>query len=275
VTLLNSWERHTRRKVEVTRVIDETPGGTREVKTLYVRDPFPRGTVIEPGQFVMAWVPGIDEIPIAICEMGEELALTIYAMGDCSKALCAMRPGARFALRGPLGRGFTFPRPGERLLMVGGGTGTASLAPLADALKDTNRTIFVLGARTRGDLILRYRLEKTTELRISTDDGSDGFHGYSSDLAAQVIDSGEVDVVYTCGPEPMMKKVVENALSKGMPVEASVERYMKCAMGLCDACAVGPKHVCIDGPVFQGADLATWDAFGRFHRSKSGVRQAW
>lgn len=269
----SSWERHTRRKVGITRVVDETPRGTRHVKTFCFRDPFPPGTRIEPGQFLMVWVPGVDEIPIAICETGPELAITVYAMGDCSTALCAMGPGDRFAVRGPLGRGFTVPEKGERVLMVGGGTGTASLAPLADEMRSPSSIDFVLGSRTAGDVILRYRLAKTTNLLISTDDGSEGFKGYASDLAEKMMETVRYGRVYACGPEPMMLKVVNAALKRGLLVEASLERYMKCAMGICDACAVGPKHACIDGPVFDGRGLASWDAFGRFRRSKAGVRE--
>ena len=273
MTLESSWERHTRRRVEVTRVVDETPGGTRVVKTFYFKDPFPPQPRIEPGQFVMVWLPGVDEIPIAICETGPELALTVYAMGDCSTALCRLKKGDRFAVRGPLGRGFTVPSRGERVLMVGGGTGTASLAPLADEMKRPPLPDFVLGSRTAGDVILRYRLSKTTNLLISTDDGCEGFKGFASDLAEQRMEHGRYDRVYACGPELMMKKVVDAALKRGLWVEASLERYMKCAMGLCDACAVGPKHACIDGPVFKGDELAEWDAFGKFRRSKAGNRE--
>jgi dihydroorotate dehydrogenase electron transfer subunit len=158
--------------------------------------------------------------------------------------------------------------------MVGGGTGTASLAPLADAVAGKNETVFVLGARSAGDLILLHRLRRTTDLRTSTDDGSDGFKGYASDLAAKLLAEQGFDRVYTCGPEPMMRKVVEAAAARNVWVEASMERYMKCAMGLCDACAAGPKHACIDGPVFEGRELLATDAFGKFRRSKSGVREA-
>ena len=165
------------------------------------------------------------------------------------------------------------PKKGESCLMVGGGTGTASLAPLADELKGRNEVVFVLGARTEGDLILGYRLSKTTELRPSTDDGSAGFKGFASDLAAKLMDERRFDRVYTCGPEIMMKKVVEAASARGLWAEGSLERYMKCAMGVCDACAVGPRHVCIDGPVFGGQELTGWDAFGKFRRSKSGIRE--
>jgi len=109
-------------------------------------------------------------------------------------------------------------------------------------------------------------------LYVATDDGSAGHHGFVSDVAAKLLDDGRFDMVITCGPEVMMKKVVDLANAKGVRVQASLERYMKCGIGICDACAFDDKLVCLDGPVFDGEVLAASEDFGKFRRDKSGRR---
>jgi dihydroorotate dehydrogenase electron transfer subunit len=101
------------------------------------------------------------------------------------------------------------------------------------------------------------KLEKQLgdRLVISTDDGSRGFSGYASGYAAKLMETEVYDHVYTCGPELMMARVFLDADNLGLPVQASLERFIKCSVGLCGACAVGPYRVCADGPVFDTAML--------------------
>jgi dihydroorotate dehydrogenase electron transfer subunit len=116
---------------------------------------------------------------------------------------------------------------------------------------------FVLGARTESDLPFRTRLEELLSegLVLATDDGSCGFDGFSSQCADKLMDERSFDAVYTCGPELMMVAVFDEAESRGIPVQASLERYIKCAHGLCGGCAIGPYRVCMDGPVFDSEIL--------------------
>jgi len=128
------------------------------------------------------------------------------------------------------------------------------------------------GARTKADLACLSRVRAAGPVHVSTDDGSEGFHGFVSDLAAKLLHEERFDMVLTCGPEVMMKKVVDAANARRVPVQASLERYMKCGIGICDACAFDDKLVCYDGPVFGGEELAKSQDFGRWRRDISGRR---
>lgn len=267
-----SSAQHTRHRVVVENAFDELPASSgRHVRTLEFKNPF----TIEPrpGQFVMAWLPGVDEIPLALSRIGETMAITVYAVGECSTAVAGLQKGAPFAVRGPLGKGFSMPREGERVLMVGGGTGVASLAPLVESLKKKNHVVFILGARTGAELIYRKRLEPLCDLRLCTDDGSEGFKGLASECADKIITTERFNRAYACGPEAMMKQIMLSAKKNVTPAEGSLERYMKCAMGICDACAIGHLHVCTDGPVFDRDVLLAIPEFGTSKLSKSGTRE--
>ena len=267
-----SLAQHIRHKVTIENVIDELPESTRRhVRTLEFRNPFTHEP--RPGQFVMVWLPGVDEIPLAISRIGDLLAITVYAVGDCSKKIAALEKGASLGVRGPMGRGFTPPKEGERVLMVSGGTGAASLLPLAESVRRKNPVVFVLGARTRTELIFRKRLESICDLRICTDDGSEGFKGFASEYADKILHTERFNRAYACGPEAMMKQVMVSAKNTVTPAEGSLERYIKCAMGICDACAIGHLHVCTDGPVFDRDTLLSIPEFGVSRLSQSGLRE--
>jgi dihydroorotate dehydrogenase electron transfer subunit len=91
-------------------------------------------------------------------------------------------------------------------------------------------------------------------------------------LADRLLEAERFDVVWTCGPEVMMRKVVDRATASETPTFCSMERHMKCALGMCDACALGPYHVCVDGPVFPADRLRPLADFGSFHRDSCGRR---
>ena len=110
-------------------------------------------------------------------------------------------------------------------------------------------------------------------VEVATDDGSEGAHGYVTGVAERLLSTEPFDAVWTCGPEVMMVKVARAAAARGVPVYCSVERHMKCALGMCDACALGPYHVCVDGPVFPADRLMATPDFGAFHRDASGRRR--
>lgn len=240
--------------------------------TFSFRDPtFPR---YEPGQFVMVWIPGVDELPMALWGGGEEpLRITVEAKGDGTKALCERKPGDLLGIRGPYGRSFHVR--GRRILAVVGGTGTVPLVPYTrQATRAGAKVDVVLGGRTREYLLLRSALAAGGGLvHVATDDGSEGFHGRAPELAKQLLAQGGYDDVVTCGPERMMKAVVDLALERRIPVQASLERWMKCAVGICDACLVDGIRLCREGPVLEGPTLARIEDFGRFEREPSGLRR--
>jgi len=239
----------------------------RHTKTFRFRAPFEA----EPGQFVMVWVPRHDEVPMALSYIDGLKGFTSHAQGETTNALAGFEAGNRLGIRGPLGNSFDIK--GRRILFVAGGTGMASIvAALENAAKNGKKVVSAIGAKTKDELIFVKRTEKAGEVHLATDDGSEGFDGFASDLAERLLESHRFDQIITCGPEAMMKKVVGAAMKKRIPVQASVERFMKCGIGICDACAFGDRLVCVDGPVFDGEFLVACEDFGRYRRDESGRR---
>jgi len=225
----------------------------------------------EAGQFVMVWIPGHDELPMALSYLGPVKGITVHAYGDATKALAEFRPGERIGIRGPYGN--TFPLEGERVLAVAGGTGMASLIAAIEAFaKAGAKVTTALGAKTSEELLFEERAEAAGEVHVATDDGTRGFHGFVPALAEKLMERHVFDQVATCGPERMMKIVIDAARRRGLKSCASLERYMKCGIGICDACAIDDKLVCLDGPVFSGDALAKSEDFGKFRRDKDGRR---
>lgn len=225
-----------------------------------------------PGQFVMLWIPGDDEIPMSLSYTGELKGVTVKAMGATSRHIQSIRAGDRIGIRGPYGNVFNLhPR---RVLAVGGGSGTAVLAPAVEAaIGGGSRVTVALGATTRSELLFSARLKAAgAEVHHATDDGTDGAPGFVTAVSARLLAERSWDAVWTCGPEVMMRKVADAARAARVLVSCAVERHMKCAMGLCDACAIGPWHVCIDGPVFAAERLLELPEFGRTKRDSAGRR---
>lgn len=161
----------------------------------------------------------------------------------------------------PMGRGFTLIEKG-RALLVGGGVGNAPLYYLAKALKARGISVeYIFGAQNAEAVFLRDKYETAVDaLHIMTDDGSCGDKGFATDCVG-TLKSISFDAVYTCGPVPMMASLVEMFRHSKALVEASVENYFGCGVGLCSGCVVetaaGNRRACIDGPVFDGR-TAIW-----------------
>jgi len=251
--------------VAVTETVVETPS------TVTLRFPYPGAP--DPGQFVMIWLPGDDEIPMSLSYTeGPIKGVTIKAMGATSRRVQSIRAGDLVGIRGPYGNRFDLsPR---RILIVSGGSGAAVLAPAAERARARGATVAVaLGAVRSSELMFKERFRSMgARVEVSTDDGSEGAKGFVTAVAERLLETEPFDVVWTCGPEVMMRKVIAAAAPKGVPVFCSMERHMKCALGMCDACALGPYHVCLDGPVFPAERLAQVPDFGTFHRDSSGRR---
>lgn len=239
-----------------------------EVKTFYFNFP---GSVT-PGQFYMIWIPGVDEIPMSVSYIQDDIkGITFRKIGDATNALFQLKKGDTIGIRGPYGNGFT-PK-GKHLLFVGGGTGVAMLAPAVEqARKKHSNTTMIIGMKTKKELFFKQRLKKIgAKVLVSTDDGSLGFKGFASELARDLLKKEPFDAVYTCGPELMMKSLLNYC--KKIPFQASLERYMKCSIGLCGQCCIGDGlRVCVDGPIFNGKTLQTIEDFGTFQRDASGKK---
>ncbi|MBS3781764.1 MAG: dihydroorotate dehydrogenase electron transfer subunit [Candidatus Thermoplasmatota archaeon] len=246
--------------VEIEKVEEKTP----TVKSLF----FDWGKDFKPGQFVMIWIPGVDEIPMAIARKKLDF-ITVKKRGEATETLHEMELDDKIGVRGPLGNSYSLEE--DPILIVTGGCGGASLIEgVYEAERLGKNVISCLGAETEEELLFRDEFSHLTDMKIATDDGSAGREGFVTELAAEVIDREDIGSVLTCGPESMMEKVVEMCFEKNIPVQASLERYMKCGIGICDSCAIDGKQVCIDGPVFRGEELVDIEEFGKFERKKDG-----
>jgi len=226
-----------------------------------------------PGQYVMVWVPKVGEIPVSVAREGSgETWLLMARVGRVSSAIHSLEAGDRLWIRGPYGRGFTTEVEGK-VALVGGGYGIAPLINLAGALRSREgvRIEFYAGFRNAEEVMLEDLMrELSNKLVVSTDDGSYGLSGFITEH----IDYEGLDFVYTAGPEAMMVKMVSEAVKRGIGVEASLERLIRCAVGLCGACVLEPQGllVCRDGPVFDGSILMASEDFGKYWRDFDGRR---
>lgn len=247
--------------VKIEGIERETP----TVRSFY----FDREIPASPGQFVMLWVPGVDEFPVALSRLSPVTSVTVKAVGRGTDALHSMEVGDKLGIRGPYGNGYEL-RDVDTLVVMGG-YGGASLLPAVEELYDRGVKVKVaLGAGISEELLFAGELSRISDIHLCTDDGSEGKHCTVTELASEMFDN--IGQVLTCGPERMMKSMVDMCVERGVPVQASLERYMKCGMGLCDSCTINGLQVCRDGPVFTGKELSEIKEFGSFERDPTGRR---
>jgi dihydroorotate dehydrogenase electron transfer subunit len=222
----------------------------------------------QPGQFVMAWLPGVDEKPFSLVR-ADPASLTVARVGPFTSALFALGSGDRLWIRGPLGQPFTLPAqpsladgvpPGHqsklktlnsKLLLIAGGYGVAPLHFLAECALDAGwLASVVIGAQTAGDAIFADRFAALgARVTITTNDGSLGEPGLATDAADRLLAEGGHQALYACGPEPMLDAVEALARAHQVPAQLSYERYMRCGFGVCGSCAQEGWLACRDGPV--------------------------
>jgi len=213
----------------------------------------------KPGQFLMLWIPGVDEIPLSILSTQEDgrVSVAVKEVGEATQALHSMKAAEIIGIRGPFGNSFTEKH--GRILMVGGGTGIAPLLFLAKKVASkTRKLVFVIGAKTRKELLFIDKIEalcSKSSVIATTEDGSYGIRCLATMPLEKMLDEEKFDMVYTCGPEHMLQKVFDLAEKHRIPLEASLERLMRCAIGLCGSCIIGRYRVCRDGPVFTANQL--------------------
>ncbi len=231
-----------------------------------------------PGQFVMIWIPRVDEIPMSISQLHEGLvSVAVANVGDATRLLHRKHKGNRLGLRGPFGNGFKLVD--GNVLLVGGGTGIAPLAFLAEKLAElkSNMTL-LLGAKTKTELLFFSRIKKLlartdSKILTSTDDGTYGHRGVVTSLAKKALSTKSFDVVYACGKEMMLSEIFKLTEAYKVPLQASLERLMKCAIGLCGSCTISKYRVCVDGPVFTSQQLQEMgEHFGCLKRDFDGRR---
>ena len=252
----------------IEKITDETP----TVRTLtFSDDLFSR---VLPGQFAMVWIPGVNELPMSvmISENNEKAGFTVRKRGESSTALYNLQVGQQIGVRGPYGNSFDIKD--GKILLIGGGTGLVPLMRLIKFAKTTNKTTLLMGSQTKEEVFFEETAKKLKDDLIIipvTEDGSYGEEGYVTDVLEKLLEKNTCDAIYTCGPELMMYKTVKLANEKGIFVQASLERMMKCGVGICGSCCVNEDLVCRDGTVFDGQNLAKNNEFGHFERTKSGI----
>ena len=232
-----------------------------------------------PGQFLMIWVPGVDEIPMSISLWDPpSVGITVLPIGEATNSLCTLQPHDWIGIRGPFGTSFTLES--KRALVVGGGVGMAPLRPLICSLRRKQAEITVLiAAKNEHELIFLDEFSQLSDskliVRVSTEDGSMGFEGLATEATREILNSDEFDSLYTCGPELMMYNLHNLVKDYRMTFQASLERVMKCGCGICGTCALDPTGslVCLDGPVYSGEYLLKISEFGKYHRNEMGVKK--
>jgi dihydroorotate dehydrogenase electron transfer subunit len=264
------------RMVTIEEVVQETP----TVKTLFFKDA--SSNLAKPGQFLMVWIPRAEELPfsIMVSEKKNYAAITVRKHGYGSTALFDQKKGDKLGIRGPYGNSFSLKEDHERIILIGGGTGLVPLVRLLSAIKNKNIKItIIIGSKSKSEIFFTDLIErilkdnKTHTILISTEDGSFGKKGYPVDVFRETLSEGGegFDMVYTCGPELMMKKIFDMAVEKKIQLQASLERYMKCGIGICSSCCINDLLVCYDGTVFDEKQLQNLPEFGFKYRDKSGI----
>lgn len=251
---------HGRHKmIRVAQKIMESP----EFATLV----FNASLAFKPGQFVMVWLPGLDEKPYTISRHSKnEFAITIEAKGIFSNKAVTLEKGDIVGIRGPFGNGFTIP-DNATCAVIAGGCGMAPLAPLMEHLPQ--QTLFIHGARSKNYILYPDQFDQKRQ--ICTDDGSLGHQGFVTDLLEKALkEDKNIDQVYACGPEIMMANVFSICEAHKIPCQVSMERYMRCGFGVCGACVCGDQIVCKDGPVFHSAQLRQMKDFNSKALLKNG-----
>jgi ferredoxin--NADP+ reductase len=217
--------------------------------------------VRQPGQFVIVRRgEGAERIPLTIADADREagtITLVIQAVGKTSCDLCVLQVGDAIQdVAGPLGRATELIDRGHAVC-VGGGVGTAVVHPLAQGLAARGVTVTsIIGGRAREWVIFEKELRRYGDVRVCTDDGSYGRHGFVTDELRDLIERSRVDHVYAVGPVPMMGAVSEVTRGLGIPTTVSLNTIMVDGTGMCGGCRVNVAgrtvYACVDGPEFDG-----------------------
>ncbi len=257
--------------VRIERIEEETD----DTRTFF----FDRKIDSRPGQFLEVSVLGYGEAPISInSSAAENLRLTIRSVGNVTKAIHRMEPGDEMGIRVPFGRGWPVDEmEGKNLLIVAGGIGLAPLrAVILDTIRNSERygsVALFYGARSPELIIHRKELgewAKEMDVKVTVDAcdeyGEDICSAWKGDVGVvtTLFDKYEIpedSTAFVCGPPIMMKFATKELLKRGFAMDriyVSLERHMKCGMGMCGHCQIGGRYVCKDGPVFSVAEFVKW-----------------
>ena len=263
-----SYARFGFERARIKKVVAENP----KVRSFRLKVSLPEKP--KPGQFVMVWLPGAEEVPMSVSDAnGDGMRISVSEEGKTTAEFHKLERGGALFVRGPFGKGFSLD--GKSYLLVGGGYGAAPLIYAAREISNSGwKGVYAIGAKNASELLyLKEARRCGMEVHVATEDGSAGEKGLVTELSKQLLGEGQFDLILTCGPERMMREVVRQGLRHGVRVQASLERYMKCGFGVCGSCVLDPLglRVCVDGPVFDGALLMKTE-FGELKRDASGAR---
>lgn len=249
----------------------------------------------KPGQFVMVWLPGVDEVPMSVSDDdGSATRITFFAAGDMTNELAKLRVGDLAGLRGPFGTHYEW-QPGQHLALIAGGYGAAPMYFAAkEAAKHDCTLEVIVGARSKEHLLFVKEIEALphVSVHLATDNGSAGYKGSNTDILEKLLSAcsrgrvpkqkernhgcRQIHQVFGCGPELMLKKISEMCAKYEVPAQLSMERYMKCGYGLCGNCVMGPLgiRICKEGPVVKNEVLLQLTEFGKYHRDDLGKKHS-
>ena len=218
------------------------------------------------GQFVHIKVEGFFlRRPISICEIDKTqgtIRIVFEIKGDGTKSLSELEETAKMDVIGPLGNNFTLLDKSKKIIVVGGGIGVPPMLETAKPYGENATAI--IGFRNSDAVVLKDDFVKYgSDVMLCTDDGSEGIHGYVTTALEQRLAKGTADIIYACGPEPMLKGIAKIAKENGIRCEISMEERMACGVGACLVCACKTvkdgeeifSHVCKDGPIFSNEQL--------------------
>lgn len=222
--------------------------------------------IAQPGQFVHILPEGCTlRRPISICDIDKEkgtLRIVFLVKGEGTKEISEANPGTLIDMLAPLGHGFTIDESFKRVVLVGGGIGTPPMLTLAKIYRE--RATVISGFRSAEAVILQEDFKQTgAETVLCTDDGSTGIRGFVTEPLKELLEQGNIDAVYACGPMPMLKNIAGLADKAKVCCEVSLEERMGCGIGACLVCACKTKkdgeehfaHVCKNGPVFNAKEV--------------------
>jgi dihydroorotate dehydrogenase electron transfer subunit len=224
-----------------------------------------------PGQFVnIKCCDGINALlrrPISICTVNPAegtIDIVYQIKGTGTELLAGKQPGERVDIIGPLGTPFDLSEKYKRIAVVGGGIGIFPMLCLLQNSRAEDKHAF-LGFRSSDFIVLKDEFEQAADVSISTDDGTAGYHGLVTDLLEKELVKGKFDLIYACGPMPMIRKAAALAEQYSALCQVSMEQRMGCGIGACLVCACKTKagagdeweysHVCKDGPVFWSTEV--------------------
>jgi NAD(P)H-flavin reductase len=229
----------------------------------------------QPGQFNMIGLAGFGEAALTFSSdcNGAQFSHTIRAVGRVTNGLARLAEGDLVQVRGPFGRGWPLQEArGHSVLVVAGGSGVVPMRSFLERVRNDRGVVGELtvlyGARSPGEMLFleetaQWASQPDVEVKLTVDDAPkgarwDGRVGLVTELLDHPSGGAPADMAFVCGPELMMRFVVRDLLLRGMrPSEifVSLERRMRCGIGHCGHCQIGPKYVCRDGPVFRYSEL--------------------